>query len=1341
MKRLVVAAAAMMIPLVACALPSWDFSGGKTGPWIRAARLTAAPTADGLQLDLTDSDSHVAASGLALDPKACGGITIEYRAEGFKTPTTGQIYFVTKASPRYDAQKKIELPALACDGAWHTIKLDVADVRGGSRLWTGGGRITGIRLDLADQFPGRIVLRSVRMLPPRNSRARRGGLPVWNFTDGRIGPWTRSARLTAVPTGEGLRLDLAAWDSNLSTSDLALDPEKCGGIAVEYRAAGFSGQTTGQIFFITEAEPKYDGSKKFDLPPLVCDGNWHTIAMDDWQIRGSRRELWNDGGKIIGLRLDLADQFPGRIWIRSVRMLPHHSSRAAARGLPESRKVDLAPAPPAGRRNRFMDGEAPVFTSPMAAPADGGFKHVGHCRFRREFELKGPVRKALLQTVCDDEIAELYINGRRVEYSWSTKWHQSDCLEIPAEYFKSGKNLVAVDCLNYGDLGGLMFDLQIIEEDGSFVLVTAKGSRAAVAAPGPDWTKAETAVDWPLAETRPGAPHLPWRAYPSYRSIRPGDATLTVEAKLGEGSVVEAVLRGEPALTDDSRVFAKLFSGFNCRVPVRVAAGTLRELGAVRQEDGSYRVRFDDGGNLRYGAAVDAAWEFGMKGREVKGDSFVKFHLDDRPMPGNPAVLTLERTEHGLVPMLNGKPFYFNVLRPQFFQVATGMEGPGSPFNVVFASVGGWRDEWWIGPGKYDFTALDRQLNYVLANYPDAMLAIGIWCQPGFWYARRYPERMSRNELGEIPGNTSSVSSLSFSSPEWVADAKEAAEAFVRHCEKYFGPRMVIYNLLGGYTSEWQGWTSHTKVFSDYSEGEAKEFVKYAAGQGRTVEGVPSREERLAAAGGGIFRNPVRDWKAILYDRYYNAMMAKAVVDIAASAKAACGGNKLVGTYFGYLQEFASMGYCVNAAGHNDLRVLLDSPDIDFITSPNSYRYRSLGAPNTEMKPFSAIREAGKLSLIEDDTRTCMTAATGYDQTLNLDDTIAVFKRNIAVYMTHGMPLWQVPLVGGNELDHPAIRAVFLRALKAGQYRYLNHCDDFRAEIAAVIDADSIPYLAATNSQVRVMGSLAYSYNAKGEFVDRDRWVLPVSGELLSVQRCILAQCGAPVDWLLLEDVPRLADKYKLVIILGAYADTPKLRKAVAALKAAGTRVLVAYGAGFVDPGRESFSAAPMSELLGMKIDMARPGSIKVGFPDGRTAGADYTTEPRFRVVDSEATVLARYANDPKLAAVAAKDNAVFYGGALLDAGFVRDLARESGAHVYNETDDNFEAGNGIVSIHCNRPGVKTIRFPKATDVMDLYTGEVLGRSVTEVKFPMRAYETRVMITGNADELRAALSE
>ena len=171
----------------------------------------------------------------------------------------------------------------------------------------------------------------------------------------------------------------------------------------------------------------------------------------------------------------------------------------------------------------------------------------------------------------------------------------------------------------------------------------------------------------------------------------------------------------------------------------------------------------------------------------------------------------------------------------------------------------------------------------------------------------------------------------------------------------------------------------------------------------------------------------------------------------------------------------------------------------------------------------------------------------------------------------------------------------------------------------------------------------------------------------------------------------------------------------------------------------EGFSGQTSGQVF--SATKAEPGSLRVGFSDGRAVGADYMTFPRFRVDDPSATVLARYANNREIVAAAAKGKMVFYGGALLDADFVRRIARDSGVHIYCGTDDNLTAGNGIVSIHCNRPGVKTVRFPKTTDAVDLFTGEILGRGVTEVTFPMAAFATRVLITGDADELCAALKD
>ena len=74
MKKILIVFVSLTLTWLAGALPTWDFTGGKVGPWTRTSQLTATPTAEGLQLELTGRDSHIIAFPLNLDPRACGGI-------------------------------------------------------------------------------------------------------------------------------------------------------------------------------------------------------------------------------------------------------------------------------------------------------------------------------------------------------------------------------------------------------------------------------------------------------------------------------------------------------------------------------------------------------------------------------------------------------------------------------------------------------------------------------------------------------------------------------------------------------------------------------------------------------------------------------------------------------------------------------------------------------------------------------------------------------------------------------------------------------------------------------------------------------------------------------------------------------------------------------------------------------------------------------------------------------------------------------------------------------------------------------------------------------------------
>ena len=160
MKYIITSLLALAISLFADVLPNWNLTTGDSSPWSHATRLTATPTSDGLLLELVAWDSNLEASGLNLDPAECGGLSFEYRAEGFSEPTSGQIFFQTEASTGYDEQKEIFLPRLNCDGEWHSIAVDAGQAEAAALAGGEAGRVlAGDQMDpFFQQLPFRRAL-------------------------------------------------------------------------------------------------------------------------------------------------------------------------------------------------------------------------------------------------------------------------------------------------------------------------------------------------------------------------------------------------------------------------------------------------------------------------------------------------------------------------------------------------------------------------------------------------------------------------------------------------------------------------------------------------------------------------------------------------------------------------------------------------------------------------------------------------------------------------------------------------------------------------------------------------------------------------------------------------------------------------------------------------------------------------------------------------------------------------------------------------------------------------------------------------------------------------------
>ncbi len=1308
----------------------WDFTQGSCG-WVPTKDLTARETPEGLELTFNGKYPNFLVEKLDFASAKYDYLELKYVAEGKLEGNGGIMFFGTKKAPNLNENAKYYMPAIVADGKEHVSLVQLYAGRG-TPIWKNTETVvTSMRLDLVSGFTGKMLLKSIRLLSRDDLRASKNWPPAnskeWVFNNTNAG-WDNARHLTATPTPDGLVLDLTDTYSNIDIRDIEVAPQGADFMQIEYVATGIPAATTGQLFFGTDTAPVLNEAAKFGVGSLKGDGKPHTHFIN--LHNGKAGTLWENAKAITRMRLDLVNQFPGKVTIKAIRLVDGESywkeqdKKYAHLGIPARIKSEM-PETSAAQAKTMQDPNAPRFSSPMTSPA-GGSHFQGINYIRVDFALDSLPAKNLLQSMCDDEVIALFLNGNKVEHKWSDFWRTQDSLEIPQKYFKTGKNALCVAYENTGSIGGLMMDLQMVLADGKYLVVTPAQGVGTTKKPEDEWIKPDFECTWEKVETRPGPPSSPWtNTIPDYTSIKALNGKVELSVKPLQECNVEVTFRSATPFAEDEKFFGKYTTVGGALISS--ISGTLKELGGKLNPDGSAVIRFSPYKMPLYGVPQKGRWHFGIYGWSSEGQYSLEVASPERVVPGETAVLKLAQTPTGPVPMLNGKPFFFNILTShqykQQFSVPSGMEGKNSPFNVVVIRAGGAAEtDWWKGPDQYDFEALDRTLSQLMYLYPDSMLGIYVWCHPSNWYEKLYPDRISKAHDGSKFGYY--VSTVTFSDPEVRADAQRALTAFVNHCEKYFGSKIVLYNLMGGISCEWQGWQSHSPKFADFGVNAKRDFIKYAATHGVKVDEVPDADARMASDG-GIFRNPKQHALAMLYDDYYNESVAECVRGIAEVTKKACNGNKLVGCYYGYLLEYANLGHCVNGGGHNDLALLLNSPDMDFFLSPQSYGIRALGMPNGEMKPFAAIREAGKLSILEDDTRTHLTQPAGFNQTVTLEHTLNVLKRNVGMYLAHKMPLNQLPLAGGNELDDPKIREMFTKSIKAGQYLMEKGLDP-TTEIAAVVDEDSIKYLAATRAKHGMECNGVFDYNYKGELVEGNgRSVQALSGELLYYQREALGQIGAPVDVILLPDVKKVASKYKMFIFLNAFADSDELEKAFAVLRKNNLPTIITYGAGFID--NNGFNTATMSKLAGMTIANTQPGWLKLDWNQGGSIGSKYEVNPRFAVEDASAKPFGKY-SDNGAVAVAEKGNVLFYGAATLDTEFIREYARKKGIHIYCDTRENLCAGGNIVSINARSAGKKTIHLPRKCRVEDIYSGEVVADNANEITLDMKAFETRVFL-------------
>ena len=594
---------------------------------------------------------------------------------------------------------------------------------------------------------------------------------------------------------------------------------------------------------------------------------------------------------------------------------------------------------------------------------------------------------------------------------------------------------------------------------------------------------------------------------------------------------------------------------------------------------------------------------------------------------------------------INGKlynPLSFKSFRPnpknvsefytagvRLFSVLTS--GITSALGVPYSLYG----ESWIGDGRYDFSAIDRQMDMFIENAPDAYFAPMLQLDTRNWYLKEHPE---------VPNSFTHLSQIACDE-SWKRAAADYMKAAVTHIEEKYGDRVYGYFMLCGTTTEW---------FSDH-DFEAPHPIKNAGyKKWRNDNNAALPDTDLLNKTGNVFLSGEEN-EVYLARKFHNELIAELVLYFAKEAQSVIKRNKLLGVYYGYLFELG--GQRLYNAGSLGYEKVFESPLIDMISSPSSYGYRGINDPSAFMVTQKTLDEHNKIYFLEFDHITHVAPeriTEGVEQSSNNckmvtipgagnkckseTESLNLMYRDFVLCMSKGAALWWFDMFDGWFRSEGMMNAVSRMLEIAGEV-----------------------------SKKPVKSAAEIAVFAEGESMYRARKTANLASVCLQDIRRTLAECGAPYDLYSISDLSlSSADNYKLYIFVNQYDISEKTRKLIEEkCKRKGKTVLWLYAPNYATDG--NLNVENISDITGITVTSGDSSHGKISYNEKLF---DYPLNaPYFSVCDKEAEPLALF--EDGAVAVAKRETegfkSVYCADCNLPSELLRDIITDSGIFVYSK--------------------------------------------------------------------------
>jgi len=664
---------------------------------------------------------------------------------------------------------------------------------------------------------------------------------------------------------------------------------------------------------------------------------------------------------------------------------------------------------------------------------------------------------------------------------------------------------------------------------------------------------------------------------------------------------------------------------------------------------------------------------------------------------------------------------------------------------------------------KYTITSAlqkaDALIRFAQSVLPDVKFIFWVYQEPAFKFATDYPDQILKVEDKSFPW-ASTVPPYSYGSEIWGKMCAQSLKHFIQELrtrpygDKVVGvmPGMGEYGennfghagLRGGYSAHDFSFAMQN-YFRKWLFKEYKFNVKYFEKAWKrkhfnfTNAEVPSSIQRLPKLKGAFF-DPKLQRNIIDYTRCESAVIIHRLLEQVRAAKAATNGN-----IFTILQ----LAYFTESFFHRELDAALKSKHLDALGPAPPYVNRGPGDDIIDHGPAASVRQANKVWFFQADVRTHLGGELEwrYGRTKNVAESLSILLRDLGHYMTTGtIPYY---MTFGYWYDHPKIWEL------VSKFEPLMQLSGYfprrpATEIAVVSDSLSL--------------SIGHEYSYT-------RRVMPPHQSTLEYNRMFeWHHLGAPYDFYLLDDLLAVKNlkQYKLIIMANTFALNKKQRELIKKrLQRDNRTIIYMYAPGLMTQKQTSINYdIANSSITGFdfKLD-EKKHDLSIKLPSNNLAGyfrnkiyGGFTTpakpknvrrekfSPRLSVKSKAGVeILGRYADDGAIGFARKKfptHTAIFWGSTALDQVVLQKLAKAAGVHIYTNGKSVVYANSNFMSIHVPHAGKRVIKLPRrAEQIVDLFSGQVIGRNTDKVNVDFKKNDTRLLYFGKAAALKKAQLE